>query len=90
MVRWLQLTAGLYREELHIRLNEASALQHPHIVPVVGGSIEQGGAVVYDLTQVCDDSLPVLDTVLVQAPLFATTACQPCSSQLRFGSVELT
>lgn len=88
MVRWLQLTAGLYQQQLHERLNEASALQHPHIVPVVGGSLEQGGAVVYDLTQVCVDSLPLLATVPVEARLFGTIACWTCSPQLKFVSME--
>lgn len=35
------------------RLVAASALQHPYIAPVIGGSLEFGGAVVYGVAQVC-------------------------------------
>ena len=60
MIRWLQLSPHLVQSFLCHIPNDASALQHPHIVPVIGGSLEQGGAVVYALTQVCDDPVPEL------------------------------
>ena len=60
MLRWLQLPDNLVQRHMHERLNDAAALQHPHIVPVIGGSLEQGGAMVYNLTQVCIYLFPVL------------------------------
>lgn len=38
---------------LDAQLSAVAALRHAHIAPVIGGSLESGGAVVYDVGQVC-------------------------------------
>lgn len=50
------LRQSLGPQDVHMldaRLSALAALRHANIAPVIGGSLEGGGAVVYDVGQVC-------------------------------------